>query len=182
MGTYPTVELWSPNSNVDPLVLKYKSAIKAAITGSWLPSGSDSHPEPTPGVYSLAHGVAGLLKYRHEPLPKEYYIPVISMFHRDEETGKVCAIFFCHQDSSESNDSKDLHLKMVQGLFNSSLDVNETVYGVLLLGPEYVIYEFSLDYDCVERLLMFDSLSDNFSTSLVNTIESIPKRRKNYFR
>ncbi|KAJ3021694.1 UNVERIFIED_CONTAM: hypothetical protein HDU68_009506 [Siphonaria sp. JEL0065] len=78
----------------------------------------------------------------------------------DEETGKICVVFFCHQFNTDDEeeelerDPADLRRKVVQGLFaaachNRELDSNETVYGVLIFGPRYVIYEFWLDDEAV---------------------------------
>ncbi|KAJ3018303.1 UNVERIFIED_CONTAM: hypothetical protein HDU68_011232 [Siphonaria sp. JEL0065] len=111
----------------------------------------------------------------------------------DEETGKICVIFFCHQFDNDWEDTWDdefyeeeraermpegLGRKMVQGLFaaachNKALNVSETVFGVLMLGPRYVIYEFSFDYDAVEEVMVGNGWVPELSSGRIWLLESI---------
>ncbi|KAI9340924.1 hypothetical protein BDR26DRAFT_861071 [Obelidium mucronatum] len=104
----------------------------------------------------------------------------------DKDSGKMCMVFMC-LEATEGGERQveDMKRKMVLALlaasrYNSRKEVSETVYGVLLLGPEYIVYECKLN-EVVVRSILENAETPDGTPAVITAVDSIPEEKRTNF-
>ncbi|KAI9330543.1 hypothetical protein BDR26DRAFT_871488 [Obelidium mucronatum] len=104
----------------------------------------------------------------------------------DKDSGKMCVVFMCLEaEEGGERQVEDMKRKMVLALlaasrFNSRKQVSETIYGVLLMGPEYIVYECELE-DGVVRSILENTETPDETLAVITALNSIPDGKRANF-